>query len=120
MHEMAITQNLLDMVLDFHARAGAGRVTAVHVAVGERANIVAEPMQLYWTILSTGSPAEGSHLHIRRIRARFECRDCGTRFELGRGSRCQTCAGTRLRVVAGDDVKLETVDVAVPAAERRK
>jgi hydrogenase nickel incorporation protein HypA/HybF len=116
---MAITHNLLDLVLDHTARAGVDRVTDVHVAIGELSNVVGAPMQLYWEILSVGSAAEGSHLHLRRVPAQLECRGCASRFRPEqKGPCCVTCAGTRLRILAGDDLQLEAIDVG-PAVSIR-
>jgi hydrogenase nickel incorporation protein HypA/HybF len=121
MHEMAITHGLLDMVLDHTTRSGADRVTGVHVAIGELSNVVSGPMRLYWEILSASTAAEGSRLHFRRVPAQFECRDCAARFKpQRRGFLCAICSGTRLRIVAGDALRLEAIDVEAAPMPTRK
>jgi len=119
MHELAITRSLLDLVLEHAARAGGGRVTEVHVAVGEFTDIASESVRFYWDILCAGSPASGACLRFRRVAALFECRDCGARFRPHVGFRCSTCASVRVRLVAGDDLQLEAIDLDSEVAESR-
>ena len=112
MHELPITESLLDLVLTHAARAEAERVTDVHVVVGELSGIASESVAFYWEIVSRDTAAEGSRLHFRHVPLQFECRECGSLFERrGEGFECPSCGAKRVRVAAGDDCRLEAIDV---------
>ena len=112
MHELPTTQSILDLVLEHAARAGARRVTDIHMVVGDLSRIVDESVQFYWDILSQGTIAEHARLHFARVPLRMGCRRCQAEFEpSGFDYRCPECSETRVRVVAGDELRLETIDV---------
>jgi hydrogenase nickel incorporation protein HypA/HybF len=112
LHELPITQSLLEIVLEHASRAEADRVTDVHLVVGDLSGISRECVEFYWEIVSRDTPAEGARLHFRRVPLQFECRDCGVVFERrGEEFECPSCGAKRVRVAAGDDCRLEAIDV---------
>jgi hypothetical protein len=62
MHELGITQRLLEVVLDRAATAGAGRITDVHLEIGEASDVAPEALAWYWPEVSRSTPAEGARL----------------------------------------------------------
>lgn len=109
MHELPITQGILDLVL---AHADGGRVTDVHVVAGELSGVVDECIDFYWDILSRETAAEGARLHIRRIPLSFECDACNAVFPpFDDDFVCPTCGGDSVRVVSGDGLRVESIDV---------
>jgi hydrogenase nickel incorporation protein HypA/HybF len=117
MHELPITQGILDLVLEHAARAGGGRVTDVHVVAGELSGVVDECIVFYWDLISEDTIAERARLHIRRVPLEFECRQCGAVFpprddDFG----CAACGSDSVRVVSGDGVRVESIDVEPLAA----
>ncbi len=112
MHELAITQGLLDLVLAHAARAGGGRVTGVHVVSGELSGIMDDSVQFYWDTLSEGTPAAGARLHFRRVPLAFTCLACDSRFVAGGESyACPRCGSPRVRVASGREFDLEAIDL---------
>jgi hydrogenase nickel incorporation protein HypA/HybF len=112
MHELPITENLLKLVLEHAERAEAGQVTDVHLVIGALSSIMGESVQFYWDILTEGTIAAGSRLHFRRVPTTFRCNECEHRFEpAGEDFLCPACSSPRVRVVAGDDLRLEAIDV---------
>ncbi len=112
MHELPITQSLLDIVLDHASRVGASRVTDVHLVVGDLAGVSSDCVEFYWEIVSRETPAEGARLHFRRVPLQFECRECGVVFERSsEGFECPSCGAEQVHVVSGDDCRLEAIDV---------
>lgn len=69
MHEAGLTADLLEHVIEEADRAGATRVTAVHVAIGPGFIVSPAAFRSWWAIITEGTRAEGSSIRIRRRRA---------------------------------------------------
>jgi hydrogenase nickel incorporation protein HypA/HybF len=116
MHELSVTQSLLEIALRHAQSAGAQRVTGLYLVIGQLSSIVDDSVSFYWDMVSQGTPAEGARLHFRRIPTQMRCQDCGASYapsatELA----CPECHSTAVRVVAGEEFMLEAIDVdAVP------
>ena len=63
MHELALTQSLVDLVTD---RTAGRRVVAVHLRVGELSGVVAEAMEFSFDVVTAGGPLEGATLVVER------------------------------------------------------
>jgi hydrogenase nickel incorporation protein HypA/HybF len=112
MHELAVTESILEITLRHAEEAGAASVTDIHLVLGELASIVDDSVQFYWDMISKDTLAEGATLHFRRIRAEMECTDCGARYFPGEGQlRCPACKDGRVRVIAGEEFRLEAIEV---------
>ena len=112
MHEMAVTESILEITLRHAEEAGAARVTDIHLVLGELASIVDDSVQFYWDMISKDTIAEGATLHFRRIKAEMECLDCGARYHPGEGLlRCPNCQDGQVRVIAGEEFRLEAIEV---------
>ena len=118
MHEMGVTQGVLDAVIEASAAAGATRVNVVRLNVGELTALVPDSMQFAWECLTPGTLAEGAVLEIAETPGRSLCLTCSTEFEHDRyDRRCTACGAATTEVVSGDDLLIDTVDVDVPDAE---
>lgn len=112
MHELPVTQQLLDLALDHAEKAGADRVTDLNLVIGALSSIVDESVSFYWDLISEGTKAEGAKLHFRRVPMQFECSRCGLEFEPEEMVfRCPTCDSAKVHVVAGEEFYLDSIDV---------
>lgn len=120
MHELPVTQSILDIALRHAGAAGARRITGLHLAVGQLSTIVDDSVQFYWESIARGTLAEGSTLHFRRIPAILLCLDCGTQYGLnGREMACPSCDSRLVKIVVGEEFSLEAIDVdEVPEGTR--
>jgi hydrogenase nickel incorporation protein HypA/HybF len=116
MHELSVTQALLDLAVRHGRAAGAKRVTALHVVVGELSSVVDESVQFYWDLISAGTIAQGARLEFRRVPAAFHCDACGHDYAPGAEAlACPACASLRVRLTAGGEFWLEALEVDRPA-----
>jgi len=113
MHELSVTESLLEVALRHAAAADAARVTDLYLVIGRLSSIVDESVQFYWDFVSRGTPAEGATLHFRRVAVEMRCLDCERTYAPpGEDLACPTCGGGRVVVTAGDEFHLEAIDVA--------
>jgi hydrogenase nickel incorporation protein HypA/HybF len=116
-HEMGITQEVLSAVLGAAESAGATRINIVHITVGELTEIVPDALQFAWECLTPGTPAEGAVLEIRETGGRSMCLQCGTEFDHDRFDRrctAEGCGSFATRVIVGDELTIDDIDVDVP------
>jgi len=112
MHELPITENILRIALDHAERSGATRVTDLNLVIGQLSSIVDDSVQFYWDIVSKGTTCEGATLHFERIPAQMVCLDCNYVYTLAQGlEACPQCDGFRLRVQAGEEFRLESIEI---------
>jgi hydrogenase nickel incorporation protein HypA/HybF len=112
MHELSVTQGILDLVLEAAAREGGGRVTAIDLVVGELSSIVDDSVQFYWDLIAEDTPAATAVLRFRRVPLQFECRGCRALFEpRAEDFACPHCASDDVRVAAGDELRVESFDL---------
>ncbi len=71
MHELAVTESILEIALRHSGEAGAQRITDLHLVIGELSTIIDESVQFYWDFVSEGTPADA-----RLQRRGYLYRDC--------------------------------------------
>ena len=71
--------------------------------------------------IARGTACEGARLRFERVPARLLCDDCRTEFGIAEAlTPCPSCGGVRLRVVAGEECRLESLSVETPALEETR
>jgi hydrogenase nickel incorporation protein HypA/HybF len=112
MHELAVTQALLDLVIERSDADQATRVTAIYVEMGQLSSYVDDSVQFYWDIISRGTRAEGASLHFKRVALEMQCKACGAKFLPGSESfACPQCGSDQVLVTAGDVFCLTALDI---------
>jgi hydrogenase nickel incorporation protein HypA/HybF len=112
MHELTVTQSILEIALRHAQQAGGQRITDLYLVVGQLSSIVDDSVQFYWDFVSENSLAERAKLHFRRVPAELSCLDCQTRYSPDDNLECPGCGGVRIRVVAGDEFYLDAIEVS--------
>jgi hydrogenase nickel incorporation protein HypA/HybF len=113
MHELAVTEGILKVAVEAGQRAGASRITAINLVVGELASIVDDSVQFYFDILSRDTLAAQAQLRFRREPGRATCRDCGRAFAVRPplAMQCPGCGSARLQVSGGREFFVESIEV---------
>jgi hydrogenase nickel incorporation protein HypA/HybF len=112
MHELAITQSVVDAVTE---RTGDARVTTVRVRVGRLAGVVPEAMRFCFELVTAGTPLDGAALEIEQPAGRGRCRACGATFVLADLILLCPCGSADVDVVAGRELAVASVVLAEPA-----
>jgi hydrogenase nickel incorporation protein HypA/HybF len=113
MHELPVTQAILDTALRTAQQAGAERIIAIDLVIGELSGIVDDSVQFYFDILSQGTPAQGATLHFQRQPAQVRCLDCDHSYNAAPplAPSCPECGGLRLQVIGGRQFFLESIEI---------
>ena len=108
MHELAITENVLDISLK---HAGSGRVTDIYLVVGQLSSYVDDSVQFFWDFISKGTAAEGAKLHFRREPAIMRCSGCGNSAPLTADFTCPNCGSEAVTVESGEEFYVDSIEV---------
>ncbi len=113
MHELPITQSILELCLEYGEQAGASSVKKLTLVIGDLSSVIDESVQFYWDIVSKDTICEGAQLHFERIPAKFKCLECQNEYLLQKGelSGCPECGSIRVKAIEGDEFRLESIDV---------
>jgi hydrogenase nickel incorporation protein HypA/HybF len=112
MHELPVTESLLEIAIRHATESDATRITNLHLVIGQLASIIDDSVQFYWDIISKGTIAEGASLHFKRIPTEFSCSDCDLLYHPENNDfKCPTCNGINVLIVAGREFYLESIEV---------
>ena len=112
MHELSVTQGMLEIALRHAQQAGAQRIIHINLVIGDLTSIVDDSIQFYFDFISQDTIAEGAQLVFQRTPATFRCRDCGNTFTPGeRDFTCSNCGGMKVKVIAGNEFRVESIEV---------
>jgi hydrogenase nickel incorporation protein HypA/HybF len=112
MHELAITQGVVDAVTE---RTGGAPVASVRVRVGRLAGVVPDAMRFCFELVTAGTPLEGAALEIDQPEGRGRCRTCGKDFALADLVLLCRCGSADVEVLAGRELAVASVMIAPSA-----
>ena len=112
MHELALTQSIIDIVDSEAEKQGFERVIEIKLIVGEYSGIVPECLLEFFPIAAKGSPAENAELSVEMLPASFRCTDCGYEGAVERREACcPICGSTAIKMTAGREFYVERLKV---------
>ncbi|BAH52794.1 hydrogenase maturation nickel metallochaperone HypA [Rhodococcus opacus] len=109
MHELAITQSVVDAVCE----TAAGRtVHSVRVQVGALTAVVADSMQFCFELVTEGTVAHGARLDIDHTPGGAHCRECGEDFVLTDLVLLCPCGSADVQVTSGRELRILSMEVS--------
>ncbi len=115
MHELQVTERILDIVLKHAAGQDVSRIVTIRLRIGELTDLEDEWIQRYFDYLSRGTIAQNAKLAIQRAPIVLECESCARRFEVRRGelgeAACPECEDSECRLVSGREYLIENIEV---------
>ena len=112
MHELALSQNMVE-IIEREARLQTfGRVETVRLEIGLLSCVEPEALRFCFDTVTRGTVADGALLEILTVPADACCRDCSAEFKISRrASPCPQCAGYRLDVQGGDQMRIKDLEI---------
>jgi hydrogenase nickel incorporation protein HypA/HybF len=108
MHELAISQGIVDAVLE---RTGERTVTSVRVRVGRLSGVVPDSLRFCFELVTAGTCLEGARLEIDEPGGMAHCRACGADFGLHDLILLCECGSADVEVRAGRELSVGSVEV---------
>lgn len=112
MHEVGITQSIID-IAEQHARAqGAGKITTVTVEIGALSGVIPESVEFCFEACARGTLLEGARLIVHRIPGRGRCGQCGTESPMEQQTfACAACGAFALETLQGTELRVIELEV---------
>lgn len=111
MHEMGITNGILEVAEEAAEKAGAARITAIDVSIGELTEVVETALHFAFDALAPGTMAEGAELRVRMVSPRSHCEECGTDFDHDRFEMlCPACGSFLITTLAGREMRIDSIE----------
>src|SRR5215212_9370966 len=109
MHELSVTQSVLDITIK---NAGTRKIKQINLVIGQFSSIVDDSVQFYWDIISKATSAEGSLLHFERILGEMTCQNCGSVFgPTDETFDCPSCSSPFVKITKGEEFQVDSIDV---------
>jgi hydrogenase nickel incorporation protein HypA/HybF len=114
MHEISLTQALLDLIEEYDRREGFARVNILKLSFGRLSCLDAGSLEFAFDVQARGTKAEGARLEFDIRPAVVYCDDCGREATLAGPFEllCPLCGGDEVRLTGGtEELKLLEMDV---------
>ncbi|MFV8165014.1 hydrogenase maturation nickel metallochaperone HypA [Mycobacterium sp. 134] len=109
MHEMAITQSVVDAVCE---HAAGRRVHSVKLEVGALCAVVPDSMLFCFDLVTQGTVADGARLDLDIHPGAAHCRSCGAQFDLPDLILLCPCGSADVEVTAGRELRILSMEVS--------
>lgn len=112
MHEMAIAQGILDIVLKTAEENDATKVSSIKLLIGELTQVEPESLKFGFAALSMGSIAQGATVEITNVPLVGKCNSCGEQNSIKNYCfLCSNCNSTNITVISGRELAVDYLEV---------
>lgn len=116
MHEMALTRDVVDIVVDEAEKAGAHRVNTVYLTIGYARDIVEDLFEKCFAYLARGTVAQDAELVLERTPLMVSCDACGTVHHIdvfdATTHRCPRCGSEEYTLRSGFEFTIDRIEAA--------
>jgi len=111
MHELALSQNIVNLVVGRAETEGLHAITRVVVEVGTAAGVAPEALRFCFDVVAENTLARGAELAIEMIEMRARCRNCTCEFEPARlVSPCPRCGSSAPMLLSGRELRVKSFE----------
>ncbi|MEN6320530.1 MAG: hydrogenase maturation nickel metallochaperone HypA [Syntrophaceae bacterium] len=116
MHELSVTESILNIVLKHAQTNGAEKILAINLRIGELSELVGDCIQHYFDYMSKGTIAEGAKIEVERSPIIFQCRNCQKTFEVSlrdtKDFTCVNCGGSNVSLLSGREFYIKDITIS--------
>lgn len=114
MHELAVTKQILDIVLAHGRRNNVRKIISISLRVGELSDLEDEWIQHYFSHLAKDTFAAEAKLKIERIPVEFRCNGCSSNFTIDvkemKEIECPKCGNRQCNLIAGKEYYIKDME----------
>jgi hydrogenase nickel incorporation protein HypA/HybF len=115
MHELPVTEGILNIVLKHAASAGVKKVVSISLKIGEMSDLEDEWIQRYFDYLSKDTVAQGAKLKIERVPVTIRCNVCSEVYPVDirkvSDACCPACGSDKGSMVSGREYHVKDMEV---------
>jgi hydrogenase nickel incorporation protein HypA/HybF len=112
MHELALSQSIINLVVECARKERVHAVSRVTVEVGAAAGVEPDALRFCFDIVAADTLARGAELAIEMIALQARCRNCACEFEPARlVSSCPRCASYAPLLLRGREFRVKSFEV---------
>jgi hydrogenase nickel incorporation protein HypA/HybF len=109
MHELGLTQEILEMVA---RQANERQVRRVVLEIGKLSCVLPDAIRFCFDLCAAGTLAEGAELEITQPPGLGRCRQCGAEFALHSVlGRC-ACGSGDIEWLSGEELRIKAMEIA--------
>lgn len=112
MHELGITQSIVDIATRTAREQKAEKILSVTVEIGDLSGVVADAVEFCYEACVQGTLLENSRLIINRIAGTGRCDDCGADASIDNMTfACPACGSYALQRTGGEELNIKEVEI---------
>lgn len=112
MHELGITQSIVEIAEKTAREQHAAKVLSVSVEIGELSGVIPDAVEFCFEACIQETLLEGSRLIIVRIPGLAKCDDCGSEVKIDNMTfNCSACGSYALQRVSGEELSIKEVEI---------
>ena len=112
MHELAIAQNILEIVRQSVPEEQAPDVKWVRIRVGQLSGVIPDSLEFCFSAIVGETDMPGAGLAIEEVPPVSRCKKCGHRFQIeDMAFVCPECKSTDLELIAGRELQVVEIEL---------
>lgn len=112
MHEMSLTEGVVEILRDEARKQGFSRVRLVRLEIGAIGGVDPQAMEFCFDAVTRGTLAEGARLEIVTTPGQGWCLDCGKTVPLSeRFGACPDCGAHHVQMTGGGEMRVRELEV---------
>jgi len=108
MHELGITQSIVEICAE---RAAGARVTRVTLEIGRLTAVMPDAIRFCFDVCTDGTALGGAVLQIIDIPGRGRCRSCLREMEMNDFLASCECGSIDIECIAGEALRIKNMEV---------
>jgi hydrogenase nickel incorporation protein HypA/HybF len=112
MHELAIAQNILEIVQQSVPEEQAPWVRLVRMRIGPLSGVVADSLDFCFSAIISETKMRQARLAIEQAPMISRCRDCRQEFQIEDLTfLCPSCQGSNLELISGKELEILEIEL---------